>query len=66
MSPHVIVLGGGVTDAWEVYWETVRRSAAERALPGVSVDIVPACHADDAPLYGALALAEQAMAQPSC
>ncbi|MGB3305582.1 MAG: ROK family protein [Thermomicrobiales bacterium] len=64
MNPQVIVLGGGVTGAGEAYWETVRRAAAARALPGVTVDILPARHADDAPLYGALALAEQAMTQP--
>lgn len=60
MNPEIVVLGGGVTKSGDNYWRQVRTAAAARALPGVQVEIVPAKYADEAPLYGALALAEQA------
>ena len=60
MNPQRFVLGGGVTKAGAAWWAEVRRSAAATALPEVRFDIAPAALGDDAPLWGALALAEEA------
>ncbi|OYD90627.1 hypothetical protein CDG76_30870 [Nostoc sp. 'Peltigera membranacea cyanobiont' 210A] len=56
------VLGGGVTKAEEDFWRVVRQVARERALPEVDFEIVSARLGDDAPLWGAVALAEMRMA----
>ena len=58
MNPRCFVLGGGVTKAGERFWEVVRRTARQTALPEVHFDVVPAALGDDAPLWGAIALAE--------
>ena len=58
VNPRCFVLGGGVTQAGERWWEIVRRTAHETALPEVHFDVVPAALGDDAPLWGAIALAE--------
>jgi len=58
MNPERFLLGGGVTKAGERWWETVRRIARETASPEVHLDVVPAALGDDAPLWGAVALAE--------
>lgn len=58
VNPRCFVLGGGVTKAGEHWWEAVRRVARETALPEVHFDVVPAALGDDAPLWGAVALAE--------
>ena len=52
-----VVLGGGITKSGERWWEVVRRTARAVALPQVRIDIVPAALGDDAPLWGAIALA---------
>jgi glucokinase len=57
MNPQRFVLGGGVTKAGANFWEVVRRVARETALPEVNFDIVPAALGDEAPLWGAVALA---------
>lgn len=59
MNPQRFVLGGGVTKAGAAWWAEVRRAAAATALPEVRFDIVPAALGDDAPLWGALALAAE-------
>jgi predicted NBD/HSP70 family sugar kinase len=59
MNPQRFVLGGGVTKAGAAWWAEVQQSAAATAVAGVSFDIVPAALGDDAPLWGALALAEE-------
>ena len=70
VNPRCFVLGGGVTlglssrrrtetKAGERFWEVVRRTAHETALPEVHFDIVPAALGDDAPLWGGIALAEE-------
>ena len=59
LNPQRFVLGGGVTKAGEAWWAEVRRAAAATAVAGVTFDIVPAALGDDAPLWGALALAEK-------
>jgi glucokinase len=58
VNPERFVLGGSVTKAGERFWEVVRRTAHETALPEVHFDVVPAALGDDAPLWGAVALAE--------
>jgi glucokinase len=58
VNPERFVLGGGVTKAGERFWEVVRRTARQTALPEVHFDVVPAALDDDAPLWGAVALAE--------
>lgn len=57
INPQRFVLGGGVTKSGERYWAEIRRVARETALPEVQFDIVPAELGDDAPLWGAVALA---------
>ena len=57
LNPSRIVLGGGVTKSGERWWQLVRQTAHETALPEVQFDIVPAQLGDDAPLWGAVALA---------
>lgn len=58
MNPQQFVLGGSVTKAGDRFWEVVRRVARETALPEIHFDIVPATLGDEAPLWGAVALAE--------
>ncbi len=58
VNPECFVLGGGVSKAGERFWEAVRRIARETALPEVHFDVIPAALGDDAPLWGAIALAE--------
>jgi glucokinase len=57
MNPERVVLGGGVIKAGKTYWAEVRRAASEHSPPGIYVDIVPAHYTDEAPLWGAIALA---------
>ncbi len=60
VNPRRFILGGGVTKAGDAWWAEVRRAARETALPEVLFDIVPAALGDDAPLWGAVALTEEA------
>ena len=57
INPELFVVGGGVSKAGERFFEVIRRVARETALPQVRSDIVPAALGDDAPLWGAVALA---------
>jgi glucokinase len=57
VNPQRFVLGGGVTKAGELFWDVVRKVAREVALPEVSFEVVGAALGDDAPLWGAVALA---------
>ncbi|NEU74952.1 ROK family protein [Hassallia byssoidea VB512170] len=61
MNPQRFVLGGSVTKAGERWWEVVRKTARETALPEVDLEIVPAALGDDAPLWGAVALAQSTL-----
>ncbi|KAB8330450.1 ROK family protein [Scytonema tolypothrichoides VB-61278] len=61
INPQRFVLGGGVMKAGEDFWEVLRRVARETALPEVPSEIVPAALGDDAPLWGAVALAEDVL-----
>jgi len=58
VNPQLFVLGGSVTKAGTRWWDVVRQVARETALPEVDFAIVPAALGDDAPLWGAVALAE--------
>jgi glucokinase len=58
VNPECFVLGGSVTKAGQRFWEVVRRTARQTALPEVHFDVLPAALGDDAPLWGAIALAE--------
>lgn len=57
INPQLFVLGGGVTKAGEDFWGVLRKVARETALPEVNFEIVSAALGDDAPLWGAVALA---------
>jgi glucokinase len=61
MNPQRVVLGGGVTKSGAAWWAEVRRAARANTLPEISAAsrIVPAALGDYAPLWGALALAEE-------
>ena len=61
VNPGRFVLGGGVTKAGRRWWEVVRRVARETALPEVHFDLLSATLGDDAPLWGAAALAEDCL-----
>lgn len=58
VNPERFILGGGVTKSGDKFWEVMRKVARETALPEVDFEIIPAALGDDAPLWGAVALAE--------
>lgn len=58
MNPDKVILGGGVTKSGERWWQIVRETACGQTFQGMGVEIVPALLGDDAPLWGAAALAE--------
>ena len=57
VNPQRFILGGGVTKSGKIFWDTVRQVARATALPEVQFEILPAELGDDAPLWGAFALA---------
>lgn len=57
LNPQRVILGGGVTKSGSLWWQTVTDTARQYVLPEFLVDIVPAQFSDDAPLWGAVALA---------
>ncbi len=59
MNPARVVIGGGVSKSGERWWSAVRASARANTLPQMRVEIIPAALGDDAPLWGAVALAGQ-------
>jgi len=64
VNPDLFVLGGGVTKAGDRWWQAVQQAARETALPEITIRIVPAALGDDAPLWGAIALAQDAILPP--
>jgi glucokinase len=58
VNPQRFILGGGVAKSGDIWWDTVRRVARRTALPEVHFEIEPAALGDDAPLWGAVALAQ--------
>lgn len=65
LNPERVALGGGVVKAGEPFLRHVREAANRHAFPGARVEIVVAELGDDAPLWGAVSLAE-AIIQGSC
>jgi glucokinase len=63
INPQRFILGGGVTKSGEIFWSSVRRVARETALPEVNFEIVPAVLGDEAPLWGAVALASDLLSR---
>ena len=61
VNPGCFILGGGVTKSGPIFWDTVRQAASETALPEVHFDLLHAALGDDAPLWGAAALAEDCL-----
>lgn len=61
MNPELFVIGGGVTKAGDRWWQAVRQAARDTALPESRTEIEPAALGDDAPLWGAIALAQDGM-----
>jgi len=59
LNPEMIVIGGGVVNAWDLFEKDMNRQVAERAFPQPAdqVKIVPAECGDDAGLLGAAKLA---------
>lgn len=57
INPQRAILGGGVTKSGEAWWGEVRLAARQTMLPEVDIEILPAQLGDDAPLWGAIALA---------
>ncbi|AUT03379.1 sugar kinase [Nostoc sp. CENA543] len=63
INPQRFILGGSVTKAGELWWSMLQKTARETALPEVILEIVPAALADDAPLWGAVALAQEILSR---
>jgi glucokinase len=63
INPQAFLLGGGVTKAGDFWWDTVRKHARNTALPEVEFEVLPAALGDDAPLWGAVALAQEALVE---
>lgn len=61
INPAAFILGGGVTKSGERWWSLLRETARQTALPEVQIQIYPAALGDDAPLWGAAALAVEAL-----
>lgn len=57
INPRLFILGGGVTKAGPIWRQAVHQAARETALPEIHYQILPAALGDDAPLWGAAALA---------
>lgn len=60
-NPELIVIGGGVKDAWHLFIEATREEIKKRAFeyPAERTQIVPSMLGDDAGMIGAAALAFQ-------
>lgn len=61
VNPELFIVGGGVTKAGEAFWQALCQAARETAMPEVEFEIIPAALGDDAPLWGAVVLAENLM-----
>lgn len=59
LNPEMIVIGGGVANAWDLFEKDMRHQVSDHAfpLPAARVRIVPAECGDDAGLLGATKLA---------
>jgi glucokinase len=63
INPQRFILGGGVTKAGNRFWEVIRNTARITALPEIQFEILPAQLGDDAPLWGAVVLAQACLAE---
>lgn len=63
INPARVVLGGGVTKSGERWWQVVREVARSTILLEAQIEIVPAALGDDAPLWGAVALARELLSE---
>ena len=61
VNPERFVLGGGVMGAGPAFLEEIRVHLERTCLPEVQVELRLAELGDDAPLWGAFVLAEQAL-----
>lgn len=61
INPQLFILGGSVIKSGDNWWDVVRKVARETALPEVDFKVLPAALGDDAPLWGAVALAESGL-----
>jgi len=54
-NPEMVIIGGGVSKAWEIFFPTTQKEVRLRALklPALHARIVPATCADDAGILGA-------------
>lgn len=61
-NPEAVIIGGGVSNAWELFIAPVRREVQRRAfrVPAARAKILPAACGDDAGLLGAAYLALRA------
>ena len=57
VNPARVVIGGGVSKSGTTYWTALRSAARAHTPTQMCVDIAPASLGDDAPLWGAVALA---------
>jgi glucokinase len=60
-NPEMVVIGGGVKDAWDLFIEATRAEVRKRAFayPAERTRIVPSLLGDDAGMVGAAAAAFQ-------
>jgi len=61
LNPAMVVIGGGVRDAWRLFIEATRQEVRQRAFsyPAERTQIVPSVLGDDAGMVGAAAVALQ-------
>lgn len=62
VNPERVIIGGGVANAGDIYWNKLRATAQQFVLPQMRVDVVRAGLGGDSPLWGAVALAETLLA----
>ena len=64
-NPEMVVIGGGVRDAWELFIDATREEVRKRAFayPAERTRIVPSALGDDAGMVGAAAAAFQQIGQ---
>jgi glucokinase len=62
----MVVIGGGVKDAWDLFIDATREEVRKRAFAYTAerTKIVPSMLGDDAGMVGAAALAFQKIAKP--
>ena len=64
LNPDRVLVGGGVSKAGDPLWRPLLASARGTAMPEVSLDVRIAGLGDDAPLWGAAALAHDLLERP--